>query len=122
MASVKLTDQLLTMQLLWWEKLAAHRSHFTVPLRAIKEVRVVDDVYAESAVALGRRIQATRLVSPVQLTMGSLQDQDGVVFAVCRGSSPMAGVVLELEGMTVARIVFSAPDAAQKAERIAALL
>lgn len=43
MAVLKITDRQVTVALDWWEKLAARRSHLTIPTRVITGVSVVGD-------------------------------------------------------------------------------
>ena len=44
MAELKINDNNVTVHLSWWEKIGARRSHLTVPRRAIREIKVVDNV------------------------------------------------------------------------------
>ncbi|AIG63595.1 hypothetical protein CATYP_01640 [Corynebacterium atypicum] len=111
----------LTVYLEWWEKLAAHRSNLTVPLRAIRKVELVEDVFDDAAVAAGERIPATR-IRGITVT-GTLDDPltGGAVFAVCHaggGSTSRHGVNVVLSGATVERIIISHADAEGLVERL----
>lgn len=122
MARLEITDRRLTVELEWWEKLAAHRSDLSVPLRAVTGVEVLEDVFADPAVARGERVPATR-IRGVTVT-GTFDAPDapdaGPVFAVCHGTTgrPRPGVAVDLEGVTVGRIVVSTPDAEEYAQRL----
>ncbi|QGU06351.1 hypothetical protein COCCU_01960 [Corynebacterium occultum] len=115
MAELKITEQRVTVELDWWEKVVARRSHLTVPRRAIQAVTLVDD--ACTAVGEGRRVSATR-VRGLTYT-GTITTEDGSrssSFVACHGRGP--GIVLELKDVTLDRIVISTAAA----HRYAALL
>ncbi|MGD7003109.1 hypothetical protein [Corynebacterium halotolerans] len=108
MAVLKITDHRVTVELDWWEKLVARRSHLTVPRRAIESVEVVED--ASDAAGEGRRVSATR-VRGLTYT-GTVSAEDGSrssSFLVCHGRGP--GIVLQLRNVTLDRIVISTPAA-----------
>ena len=52
MAVLKINDRQVTVLLDWWEKLAARRSHLTIPTRAIAAVEVVEDACAVASTFL----------------------------------------------------------------------
>lgn len=115
MAVLNITDQRVTVELDWWEKLAARRSHLTVPRRAIESVEVVDDVTA--VVGEGRRVSAMR-VRGLTFT-GTISAEDGTrssSFLVCHRRSP--GIVLQLRNATLDRIIISTPAADDYAARL----
>ncbi|AGF71423.1 hypothetical protein [Corynebacterium halotolerans] len=115
MAALNITDGKVTVELDWWEKLAARRSHLTVPRRAIRRVTVVDD--ACSAAGEGRRESATRIRGLTYT--GTVGAEDGTrqrTFAVCHGRQP--GLVIELADVTVDRIVISTARARRYAEEL----
>lgn len=108
MARLSIHDDRVTVTLSWWEKLSAHRSHLTIPLRVIKNVEVVPD--ASRAVAPGRRTAATR-IKGVTAT-GTWDAMDGSrkrTFVVAHRRWP--GIALDLEGATYDRIVISTTNA-----------
>ncbi|SQG63939.1 Uncharacterised protein [Corynebacterium renale] len=105
MATLHITDKKVIVELDWWEKLAAHRSHLTIPSRTVVRATAVDDVFALPEIAEGKREPATRIKG---VTSTGTYHQDGdSVFAVCHGSAPKPGIVIELDGATVERIVVS---------------
>lgn len=104
MAVLNITDQRVTVELDWWEKLVARRSHLTVPRRAIQAVELVD--CARVAAGEGRRVSATKL--PGLTYTGTISTEDGSrseSFVACHGSGP--GIVLQLQHATLDRIVIS---------------
>lgn len=116
MAVLNITDQRVTVELDWWEKLVARRSHLTVPRRAIESVEVVE--VARDAAGEGRRVSATR-VRGLTYT-GTVSAEDGSrcsSFLVCHGRSP--GIVLNLRHATLDRIVISTPVARSYAAELA---
>lgn len=119
MATLHITDKKVIVELDWWEKLAAHRSHLTIPTRTVVRSEAVDDVFALPYIAQGKREPATR-IKGVTSTGTYLQDGDSI-FAVCHGSSPKPGIVIELRGATVERIVVSTPSLEQARDYVAAL-
>lgn len=119
MAVLNITDQRVTVELDWWEKLVARRSHLTVPRRAIESVALVDD--ACIAAGEGRRVSATRL--PGVTYTGTIAAEDGSrssSFVACHGRGP--GIVLELKNATLDRIVISTGDARRYADQLSAPL
>lgn len=122
---LRIHNRQVTIELDWWEKLAAHRSHLTVPLRAITEVQAVPDVFALPDIASGDRDQATR-IRGITAT-GTLEREEpapgagsvgSVTFAVCHGSTPRPGLIIDLQGCTVDRIVMSTWLAESEAEKL----
>lgn len=112
MAVLRITEQRVTVELDWWEKLVARRSHLTVPRRAIRAVTVVED--ASTAVGRGRRVSATRL--PGLTFTGTVTAEDGSrssSFVACHRRRP--GIVLELSDVTLDRIVISTGSAREYA-------
>ncbi|WKD59905.1 hypothetical protein [Corynebacterium caspium] len=116
MATLKITDTLLTVQLEWWEKVAARRSDLTVAIRAITGVHVVDDVFSLADLAVALRQSATRIKGLT--STGTLESGPSAVFAVCHGSGPRPGLVIELAGATVDIIIISTTKGAEYATEI----
>ncbi len=115
MAALNISDGRVTVELDWWEKLAARRSHLTVPRRAIRQVTVVED--ASAAAGDGRRESATRIRGLTYT--GTVGTEDGTrlkTFAVCHGRQP--GLVIELSDVTIDRIVISTAQARYYAEQL----
>lgn len=119
MAVLKISDRQVTVALDWWEKLAARRSHFTIPTRVITGVSVVDDACGLArAVPAGRRAPGTRIRGVTNTGTFTAADGTGAsTFAVCHGSGP--GIILELKSATVNRIIISTPLAGKYAEQLA---
>lgn len=118
MAALNITDGKVTVELDWWEKLAARRSHLTIPRRAIRGVVVVEDACA--AAGAGRRESATRI--PGVTYTGTVGAEDGTrqrTFTVCHGHQP--GLVIELSDATVDRIVISTSRAHDYARELCAV-
>ena len=122
MAVLKITDRQVTVTLDWWEKIAARRSHLTVPTRVITDVRVVEDACSlAAAVPAHKRAPGTRIRGVT--STGTFTAADGsraCTFAVCHGSGP--GILIELKSATVNRIIISTPRADQYAEELARVL
>ncbi|KQB87302.1 hypothetical protein [Corynebacterium lowii] len=128
MAYLQITDKQVTITLDWWEKLAAHRSHLTIPLRAVTNARAVEDVFAlpeihAAAQASGSAASATRIKGLT--TTGTFQTPQGKIFAVCHagsggrsGRSGREGLVLTLDKATVDYIVVTTPLARRYAEQL----
>lgn len=118
MAALSITEDRLTVTLNWWEKLASGRSHFTIPLRTIISVETVDSVV--SAVAYertrGRRVQATRIPGMTTTGVYAHDGEKTSTFLVCHREGP--GIILDLAGATVDRIIVSTPKAESYAERL----
>ncbi|WP_040084769.1 hypothetical protein [Corynebacterium humireducens] len=119
MAVLKISDRQVTVALDWWEKLAARRSHFTIPTRVITGVSVVDDACGLAhAVPAGRRAPGTRIRGVTNTGTFTAADGTGAsTFAVCHGSG--LGIILELKSATVNRIIISTPLAGKYAEQLA---
>lgn len=116
MAYLQITDTQVTITLDWWEKLAAHRSHLTVPMRAVVGARVVEDVFElpeirSAAQASGPGVSATRIKGLT--TTGTFHTPQGTVFAVCHSGAGTkggrAGLVISLDKATVDYIVVTTP-------------
>ncbi|BAC17247.1 hypothetical protein HMPREF0290_2944 [Corynebacterium efficiens YS-314] len=118
MAELKITQKHLTIHLSWWEKIGARRSHLTVPLRAIRDIQVVDDALG-SVEASGAR-GLTRIPGLfVAGTHTSERDEESNhenVFSVCRRKDP--GLVIELDKVSIGRIVVSTQDARRYASEL----
>ncbi|WIM68016.1 hypothetical protein QP027_01040 [Corynebacterium breve] len=113
MAQFSIKHDRLTVTLRWWEKLAARRSHLTIPLRAIRGVSCVADPLTELGV--GQRHGATHI--PGWTYTGTMsQDPGGRVLAVCHRKGP--GIVLELADATYSKIVISTPHASEYAQKL----
>ncbi|QGU03665.1 hypothetical protein [Corynebacterium comes] len=122
MAVLKITDRQVTVSLDWWEKLAARRSNFTIPTRAITGVSVVEDACSTAmAVPSGRRAPGTRIRGVTNT--GTFMAADGTgasTFAVCHGKG--RGIILELKSATVTRIIISTPNAEDYARELSLLV
>ena len=119
MADLSISTDRLTVTLGWWEKLAARRSHFTLPLRTIVGVTVCPSAIGAAGVEEGgeRRLQATRI--PGLIATGTYAN-DGTgsrTFLASHRSGP--GLVLDLEGATVDRVILTTPHAEIYAEELA---
>lgn len=124
MAQISISDRRLSVTLDWWEKIVARRSHFVIPLRVISSVDVVDNAQEASRQVRGegeRRQSATRI--PGVTTTGTFAAVDGSerkTFVVCHREGP--GIVLDLTGATVDRIIISTPHAEYYAAELAGRL
>lgn len=122
-AELKITQKHLTIHLSWWEKIGARRSHLTVPLRAIRDIRVVDDALG-SVEATGARglTRIPGLFAAGTHTSGRDDERDEEnnhenVFSVCRRKDP--GLVIELDKVSIGRIVVSTQEARRYASELA---
>lgn len=122
MAVLKITDRQVTVALDWWEKLAARRSHLTIPTRVITGVSVIEDACGLAhAVPARRRVPGTRIRGVTNTGTFTAVDGTGAsTFAVCHGNGP--GIVLELESATVNRIIISTPNAEDYARELSQLV
>lgn len=118
MAVLKITDRQVTVTLDWWEKIAARRSHFTIPTRVITDVRVVDDACSlASSVPARRRAPGTRIRGVTSTGTFTANDGTGAkTFAVCHGRGP--GILIDLRSATVNRIIISTPKAGEYAAEL----
>ena len=118
MAVLKINDRQVTVLLDWWEKLAARRSHLTLPPRAITAVEVVEDACAVASTRDSlRRAPGTRIRGLTNT--GTFTAADGTrasTFSVCHGAGP--GIILELDSVTVNRIIISTPKARDYAHEL----
>ncbi|MHB1930620.1 MAG: hypothetical protein ACYDEN_09330 [Acidimicrobiales bacterium] len=106
------TDLVLSMrrpERLW----SFRRSDLRLPLRAVRRARAVPIPWLELR---GWRVDGVAV--PGWVAMGRRRHGTGYDFTLVRGSGP--AVVVELNGQTLERLVFSAPDAEAVAARIAA--
>ncbi|GAB3695313.1 hypothetical protein [Corynebacterium nasicanis] len=119
MAVLKITDRQVTVTLDWWEKIAARRSHFTIPTRVITDVRVVEDAARlASAVPARKRAPGTRIRGVTNTGTFTATDGTGArTFAVCHGTGP--GILIDLKSATVNRIIISTPQADRYAAELA---
>ncbi len=119
-AELKITHKYLTVHLSWWEKLGARRSHLTVPRRAIRNIEVVDNVI-DSVDVPGRkgvtRIPGVFIAGTRAYEIKERTAQESV-FSVCRKNHP--GLVIELENVSIGRIVISTKNAQHYASELAA--
>ncbi len=119
MAELKITKKHLTVYLSWWEKIGARRSHLTVPLRAIRTIEVVDNAIGSVDIPGSRGL--TRI--PGVFVAGTraydirAQDNHEHEFSVCRRKDP--GLVIELENVSIGRIVVSTQNAEKYASELA---
>lgn len=111
MAELSITNDRVTVTLTWWEKLASGRSHFALPLRTITAVEPVDSVVAAVAYerTKGRRVQATRIPGMTTTGVYAHDAEQTTTFLVCHREGP--GIILDLMGATVDRIIVSTPKA-----------
>lgn len=118
MAELIITNKNLTVRLAWWEKLGARRSHLTVPLRAIRTIEVVEDAYA-FAHRLGRgsvtHIPGTFVAGTRALEPTTPHSRESV-FSVCLRKSP--GLVIDLDNVSIDRIIISTPNAREYASQL----
>ncbi|GAB2501987.1 hypothetical protein CATRI_01620 [Corynebacterium atrinae] len=122
MAELQIDERQVTVTLNWWEKIAAHRSHLTVPARAISGVRVVDDALAfATALERHRHAPGTRVKGVTDT--GTFVTRDGSrasVLSVCHGTGP--GVVIDLSSGTISRIIISTTQAEEYAKQLGRFL
>ncbi|MCZ9309519.1 hypothetical protein ACUY3K_05170 [Corynebacterium uberis] len=121
MAFLEISPDHVTVQLQWWEKIAARRSNLTIPLRAISHASIVPDVYELPELQQpNTRGQAATHVRGL-LTTGTLDHPDatgGLVFVACHrsrhasqkdgGATHQPGLVLDLTRATVSRVIVTA--------------
>lgn len=122
MAELKIDERQVTVTLNWWEKIAAHRSHLTVPARAISGVRIVDDALAFAAAQeRDKRSPGTRLRGLTDTgTFVTRYGTRASVLSVCHGTGP--GVVIDLESGTIGRIIISTARAPEYARELGRFL
>lgn len=121
MATVQLTERELTIHLGWWEKLAARRSHLTVPTRKITGVRVIDDGLHLPEVATAHRRAATRIKGLTATgTVVTGPDHRRIIFVACHKRSPRRALIVELINATVDAIIVTVDDAPGVARAICA--
>ncbi|MDO5669216.1 MAG: hypothetical protein Q4G50_04380 [Corynebacterium sp.] len=122
MAVLKITDRQVTVTLDWWEKIAARRSHLTIPTRVITDVRVVDDACSLArAVPAHKRAPGTRIKGVTSTGTFTASDGTGAqTFAVCHGKGP--GILIDLQSATVNRIIISTPRADEYVEELARIV
>lgn len=117
MAELRINNRVVTVHLSWWEKLGARRSHLRIPRKAIRNIKVVDNVID----SVDRPIKRTgRLRIPGIFVAGthafindSLSENE---FSMCRKNEP--GLVIELENISIDRIVISTPNAHRYADEL----
>ncbi|ALC04920.1 hypothetical protein CDES_02300 [Corynebacterium deserti GIMN1.010] len=125
MAELKIDNRSVTVRLSWWEKLSARRSHLTIPRRAIRNIEVIDNAISSVDHPLKR---ASRLRIPGFFVAGTHAYTTEVLdeacqeheFSMCRKNVP--GLVIELENISIDRIVISTPNAYQYAEELSVLV
>lgn len=119
MAELKITQKHLTIHLSWWEKIGARRSHLTVPLRAIRDIQVVDDALGsvEASGARGLTRIPGLFVAGTHTSERDEASNHENVFSVCRRKDP--GLVIELDKVSIGRIVVSTQDARRYASELA---
>lgn len=120
MASFEFSPEHLTLRLSWWEKIAARRSNLTVPRRAVNDVRAVSNVFdlpdLQETNTRGQQATHVRRL----LATGTLDGTEaGPVFVLChrRGitrAEQQPGLVIDLEGATIGRIIVTGPVDAVK--------
>ncbi|WP_080794418.1 hypothetical protein [Corynebacterium pacaense] len=118
MAELIITNKNLTVRLRWWEKLGARRSHLTVPRRAIRSIEVVDNAY--TLAQLPGRGSLTHIpgafVAGTRATDLKVPEVRENVFSVCLRNSP--GLVIDLENVSIGRIIISTPNAREYASQL----
>ncbi|ANE03134.1 hypothetical protein ccrud_02185 [Corynebacterium crudilactis] len=117
MAELKINHRSVTVHLSWWEKLSARRSHLTIPRKAIRKIHVMDNVID----SVDRPIRRTsRLRIPGFLVAGTHafihEASHENEFSMCRKNVP--GLVIELENISINRIVISTPNAHRYADEL----
>ena len=119
MAELKITQKHLTIHLSWWEKIGARRSHLTVPLRAIRDIQVVDDALGsvEATGARGLMRIPGLFVAGTHTSERDEESNHENIFSVCRRKDP--GLVIELDTVSIGRIVVSTQDARRYASELA---
>ena len=119
MAELKITKKYLTIHLSWWEKIGARRSHLTVPLRAIRDIQVVDNALDSADVPGVRGMVRIPGVFVAGTRAGGFLTEENHrnVFSVCRRNDP--GLVIELDKVSIGRIVVSTQDAEKYASELA---
>ena len=119
MAELKITQKHLTIHLSWWEKLGARRSHLTVPLRAIRGIQVVDDALGsvEASGARGLTRIPGLFAAGTHMVETDAESNHENAFSVCRRKDP--GLVIELDKVSIGRIVVSTQDARRYASELA---
>ncbi|MBI8999556.1 hypothetical protein M0E87_01745 [Corynebacterium sp. CCM 9185] len=118
---MKLTDTALTVQLSWWEKAVARRSHLTVPRRAIRAARPLDNAAAAVEKVAGAHLSGTAINGVTRsgtLTGPVAPGSSGITstFAICHGTEP--GIEILLDHPTVQRIIVATPDAGELLDRL----
>ncbi|MCK7637436.1 hypothetical protein [Corynebacterium pygosceleis] len=121
MVRLELTDTALTVQLNWWEKAAARRSHLTVPRRSILSARPLDNAAAAVERYAGSKLSGTAIAGVTRsgtLTGPVAPGSSGTTstFTVCHGTEP--GLEILLDHPTVQRIVVATPDAGKILDRL----
>lgn len=119
MAELRINNRIVIVHLSWWEKLSARRSHLRIPRKAIRNIQVVDNVIS----SVDRPIKRTgRLRIPGVFVAGThayvnetLSENE---FSMCRKNEP--GLVIELENISIDRIVISTPNAHRYADELMA--
>ncbi|MFP7364787.1 hypothetical protein SFC07_03255 [Corynebacterium callunae] len=122
MAELKINKNNVTVHLSWWEKIGARRSHLTIPRRAIRHVEVVDNVIDAVDIPQKRAgrtripgifVAGTRAYTAEKVDETCCENE----FSVCRKNEP--GLVIELENVSIDRIVISTPNAQRYARELA---
>ncbi|MBZ8177633.1 hypothetical protein GP475_01915 [Corynebacterium poyangense] len=116
MANLHITEHACTVELNWWEKLAARRSDLTIPVRVVRNVELLPDV--SDVVAELRRSPGIRVSGLTSI--GTFWAEDGSrkkTFAVCHGRR--GGLLLALEGATFDQIVLSTDSARHYSAQLA---
>jgi hypothetical protein len=100
-ASLKISDDSLTVQLSGWEKAEALHGDVSFPRSAIVGVRVVSTCIDEVA---GVKLAGAGI--PGKVKVGTWEGGDrGSTFAACHGNGP--GLVIDLQGERYGRIVLT---------------
>ncbi|BAU94820.1 hypothetical protein N24_0558 [Corynebacterium suranareeae] len=113
MAELKINNRVVTVHLSWWEKLSARRSHVRIPRKAIRKIEVVDNIIDSVDHPIKR---AGRLRIPGVFVAGTHAHVNETEFSMCRKNAP--GLVIELENISINRIVISTPHAHRYADEL----
>lgn len=105
----------LVLELSRLERLEAFHGDVSVPLSAVRSVRVTDDVWSEL-----RGIRAPGTGFPGVIAVGTRRGSFGKDFAAVHGKG--RGVVVEAEGQEWSRLVVTDPEADAVADRVTAAI
>ncbi|MDO5374271.1 MAG: hypothetical protein Q4F10_12535 [Corynebacterium glutamicum] len=117
MAELRINNRIVTVHLSWWEKLSARRSHLRIPRKAIRNIQVVDNVIS----SVDRPIKRTgRLRIPGVFVAGTYAYVNETLSENEFSMKNEPGLVIELENISIDRIVISTPNAHRYADELMA--